>query len=49
VVAAVRPARAGGHGQAWEALEADREQITEWVGKDLWWSRSPISSRGAVC
>ncbi|MGH3804878.1 MAG: hypothetical protein ACRDTD_32980, partial [Pseudonocardiaceae bacterium] len=35
VVAAVRPARAGGHGQAWDALEAQREQISEWVGKDL--------------
>jgi hypothetical protein len=35
VVAAVRPVRASGHGQAWEALEAEREQITEWVGKDL--------------
>jgi transposase len=35
VVAAVRPARAGGHGHAWEALEAEREQISEWVGKDL--------------
>ena len=35
VVAAVRPARASGHGQAWDALEAERVQITEWVGKDL--------------
>jgi hypothetical protein len=35
VVAAVRPARAGGHGHAWEALEAEREQISEWVGKAL--------------
>jgi hypothetical protein len=35
VVGAVRPARAGGHGQAWEALEAEREQVSEWVGKDL--------------
>jgi hypothetical protein len=36
VVAAVRGgARAGGHGAAWDALEADREQISEWVGKDL--------------
>jgi transposase len=35
VVAAVRPVRAGGHGQAWEALEAEREQVSEWVGKDL--------------
>ena len=35
VVAAVRPVRAGGHGQAWEALEAERVRITEWVGEDL--------------
>jgi hypothetical protein len=35
VVVVVRPARAGGHGHAWEALEAEREQISEWVGKDL--------------
>jgi hypothetical protein len=35
VVAAVRPARTGGHGAAWDALEAEREQISEWVGKDL--------------
>ena len=35
VVVAVRPVRAGGHGQAWEALEAERERISEWVGKDL--------------
>jgi transposase len=35
VVAAVRPVRASGHGSAWEALEAQREQIAEWVGKDL--------------
>jgi len=32
---AVRPAWASGHGQAWEVLEAERERITEWVGKDL--------------
>jgi transposase len=35
VVAAVRPVRAGGHGSAWEALEAEREQVSEWVGKGL--------------
>jgi transposase len=35
VVAAVRPVRAGGHGQAWEALEAEHAQVSEWVGKDL--------------
>jgi transposase len=33
VVERVRPARPGGHGQAWQALEAWTEQITEWVGK----------------
>ncbi|MGH3700004.1 MAG: IS21 family transposase [Pseudonocardiaceae bacterium] len=35
VVVAVRPVRTGGHGPAWEALEAERVQISEWVGKDL--------------
>lgn len=35
VVAAVRPARPQGRGVAWEALEEQREQIVEWVGKDL--------------
>jgi len=35
VVAAVRPVRASGHGVAWEALEAEREQISEWVGREL--------------
>jgi transposase len=35
VMVAVRPVRAGGHGRAWEALEAEREQISEGVGKDL--------------
>lgn len=37
VVVAVRPVRVGGHGRgrAWEALEAEREQISKWVGKDL--------------
>jgi hypothetical protein len=35
VVAAVRPVRASGHGQAWEALETQREQVSEWVGQDL--------------
>jgi transposase len=35
VVAAARPVRPGGHGAAWEELEALREQIVEWVGKDL--------------
>lgn len=35
VVAAGRPARAGGHGAGWEALEAEAERITGWVEKDL--------------
>lgn len=35
VVGAVRPARAGGHGAVWEALEAEVGRITEWVGQDL--------------
>lgn len=35
VVAAARPVRTSGHGASWEALEAQREQILEWVGKDL--------------
>lgn len=34
VVAAVRPDRQTGHGTAWETLEAHREQISQWVGKD---------------
>jgi transposase len=35
VVAAVRPARAGGHGPAWEALLAEEARIREWVEQDL--------------
>lgn len=35
VVAAVRPARASGHGQAWEDLTPWTEQITAWVKADL--------------
>ena len=35
VVGAVRPARPAGRGAAWEALEGQRDQIVEWVGKDL--------------
>ncbi|MGH3433248.1 MAG: IS21/IS408/IS1162 family transposase, partial [Thermocrispum sp.] len=35
VVEAVRPSRPQGRGAAWEALEAWREQIVAWVGKDL--------------
>jgi len=30
----VRPARPGGHGQGWEALESCRAQVTRWVKKD---------------
>lgn len=35
VVAAVRPVRPGGHGTAWEMLDAQLEQITAWVKDDL--------------
>lgn len=35
VIAAVRPARPDGHGQAWEALAAREAQIREWVGDGL--------------
>ncbi len=35
VVAAVRPARPSGHGQAWEDLKPWGEQITSWVQADL--------------
>ncbi len=35
VVAAVRPARPSGHGQAWEDLTPWTEQITSWVQADL--------------
>lgn len=35
VVQAVRPVRPQGRGLVWEALEGCREQIAEWVGKDL--------------
>lgn len=35
VVQAVRPARAGGHGSAWEALQAEQAQISEWVKQGL--------------
>jgi transposase len=31
VIEAVRPARQGGHGSAWRALEAEHEQIRQWV------------------
>ncbi|MGH3807946.1 MAG: hypothetical protein ACRDRU_15235 [Pseudonocardiaceae bacterium] len=35
VVGVVRPVRVSGHGQVWEVLEAERERISGWVGKDL--------------
>ena len=35
VVAAVRPVRPAGHGPAWQQLQAEREQITAWVGQGL--------------
>lgn len=35
VVEAVRPARPTGRGGAWQLLEAERQQITEWVGNGL--------------
>jgi transposase len=35
VCGAVRPARPGGHGAAWEALVPHEEQIRKWVEQDL--------------
>jgi hypothetical protein len=35
VVAAVRPARASGHGQSWDLLLAHEEQISQWIKDDL--------------
>ena len=35
VVAAVRPARPAGHSSAWQLLQAEQEQIVDWVGKGL--------------
>lgn len=35
VVASVRPARPAGHGSAWQLLQQQREQITEWVEQGL--------------
>ncbi|WP_432832912.1 IS21 family transposase [Dactylosporangium sp. CA-092794] len=35
VVAAVRPARPEGHGEAWRLLQAQQQQIAEWVGQGL--------------
>jgi hypothetical protein len=34
VIAAVRPARASGHGAAWDVLLAHEAQIRDWVGRD---------------
>lgn len=34
VVAAVRPARAGGHGAAWESLLAHEQKIRDWIDDD---------------
>lgn len=35
VIEAVRPGRPDGHGETWEVLRANHDQIIEWVGKDL--------------
>ena len=35
VVAAVRPVRPAGHGSAWRLLQAEQQQIVDWVGKGL--------------
>jgi transposase len=35
VIAAVRPARRAGHGQAWEALLGHEQRIRDWVEADL--------------
>jgi transposase len=35
VVQQVRPARSGGHGAAWQVLEAEQPQIAAWVKQDL--------------
>jgi hypothetical protein len=35
VVAVVRPERAGGHGMAWQVLEAHQAQIAAWVEQQL--------------
>jgi len=34
VVSAVRPARAGGHGAAWELLMPEQARISEWIEKE---------------
>ena len=35
MVAAVRPSRPAGHGQAWEALAGRQGEIAGWVKQDL--------------
>jgi hypothetical protein len=35
VIEAARPDRPNGHGEAWEVLRANHDQIVEWVGKGL--------------
>lgn len=35
VIAAARPHRTDGHGEAWRVLEAHHDEITAWVGGDL--------------
>jgi transposase len=35
VIARIRPVRSGGHGMAWQALEAQQPQIAAWVDQDL--------------
>jgi transposase len=35
VVSAVRPVRPTGYGPAWQELDAEREQITAWIGQGL--------------
>ncbi len=34
VIARIRPVRSGGHGMAWQALEAQQLQIAAWVDQD---------------
>ena len=50
VVAAVRPARAAGHGVAWERLEPWTEQITSWLRADLQLTNihAKLAGRGVV-
>ena len=50
VIAAVRPARAGGHGAAWEVLAGQEQQIREWVdaGLSLTNVHGKLTRRGVV-